>query len=438
MGVRISGIEPGSKAEKAKIEAGDILESINGHEICDVLDYRFYLIDNCLKMIIKTQAGELKKLTMRKQEYEETGLLFESYLMDQKHSCRNKCIFCFIDQLPKGMRESLYFKDDDARLSFLMGNYITLTNLTEHEAERIISMHISPVNISVHTTNPDLRVAMMHNSHAGESLGLLRRFAQAGIRINCQIVLCRAVNDGAELERSLNDLGSLYPSVESIAVVPVGLTKYREGLAELLPFDRQTASKVVDQVEAFGDRFLEEHGRRIVYPADEFYLKAGRLIPDAAFYDEFNQLENGVGLTALLVSEFQSALQNEDFVGPVEKRKISLATGTSIAPTIRNLVGLLEQKVPGFDCEVYAIENYFFGKNVNVSGLVTAGDIIKQLKDKDLGEELLIPAVMLRRERDLFLDDLTIEDLSKALHIKVTAVENDGYELMEKMLGMQE
>ncbi|HEX3027214.1 MAG TPA: DUF512 domain-containing protein [Clostridia bacterium] len=432
MSVLVTGVEPGSPAEKENIRAGDTIFSINGHEILDVLDYRFYMVETGLKIILGDSKGKKRKIFLEKEEYEDPGLDFESYLMDQKRSCSNGCIFCFIDQLPRGMRESLYFKDDDARLSFLMGNYITLTNLTQREIDRIIHMHISPVNVSVHTTNPELRVRMMKNRNAGKCLEIIQKFASAGIKMNCQLVLCKGINDGVELDRSLRDLCSLYPAVESVAVVPVGLTRYREGLTALEPYSREGAREVVEQAERFGSRFLKEHGARIVYAADEFYIKAGQEIPPAAFYGEFNQLENGIGLIALLQSQFDDALDKMALKKP---RSISIATGKAAHSFLEKLSSRAQEAVAGLNCTVYAIENEFFGKNVDVAGLVTGKDLIRQLKGKRLGEELLIPAVMLRSERDVFLDDLTVADVEKALAVRVLPVENDGYELFDAMTG---
>lgn len=434
MSAVITGIEPGSLAAKKHIKAGEKLLRINGHDIEDVLDYRFYIAEKKVIAEIKTDDGT-KVVLFRKEEYEDPGLQFKTYLMDEKRHCRNSCIFCFIDQLPKGLRESLYFKDDDARLSFLMGNYITLTNLSERDVSRIIEMHISPVNISVHTTNPELRVKMMRNKNAGRALEVIPRLAAAGIKINCQLVLCNGINDGEELERSLSDLARCYPSVESIAAVPVGLTKFREGLFPLKPYGAEESANVIDIIEKFGNNFEKKHGTRLVYPADEFYQKAGRKIPDVSFYGELNQLENGIGLIASLKSEFESALKNFENANAPECRKISIATGSSAKPFIDKLVRKAQDNIAGLNCSVFAIENDFFGHSINVAGLVTGGDLINQLKGCDLGNELLIPSVMLRSEGDIFLDDVSVEDVSSALKIKVTPVANDGFVLLDALTG---
>lgn len=436
MSVIIKSVERGSPAYKAGIKSGDNLVSIDGNEIMDVLDYRFYQDNECLTVEVIDSSGKTKTARIKKDEYEELGLEFETYLMDKKHSCRNKCVFCFIDQLPKGLRESLYFKDDDSRLSFLFGNYITLTNITEHEVERIIKMHISPINISVHTTNPDLRVKMMANKNAGKALQIIDRFNSAGIKLNCQLVLCPGYNDGEELERTLSDLSRL-ENAECIAAVPVGLTAYREGLAEIEPFNKQTAGAVLDIIDKYGDICLKKYGQRRIYGADEFYLLAEREIPEAEYYGDFLQLENGVGLWSLLRSEALDALNDCDYKLE-DERSISLVTGEAAYPLIKMIADKCMDKNPLLRARVFPIKNNFFGGKINVSGLVTATDIEAQLKNEDLGEELLIPSVMLRAEGDMFLDSVTVDELSKRLGIKITSVNNDGYELVDAILGIKE
>lgn len=436
MSVIIKSVERGSPAYKAGIKSGDNLVSIDGNEIMDVLDYRFYQDNECLTVEVIDSSGKTKTARIKKDEYEELGLEFETYLMDKKHSCRNKCVFCFIDQLPKGLRESLYFKDDDSRLSFLFGNYITLTNITEHEVERIIKMHISPINISVHTTNPDLRVKMMANKNAGKALQIIDRFNGAGIKLNCQLVLCPGYNDGEELERTLSDLSRL-ENAECIAAVPVGLTAYREGLAEIEPFNKQTAGAVLDIIDKYGDICLTKYGQRRIYGADEFYLLAEREIPEADYYGDFLQLENGVGLWSLLRSEALDALNDCDYKLE-DKRSISLVTGEAAYPLIKMIADKCMGKNPLLRARVFPIKNNFFGGKINVSGLVTATDIEAQLKNENLGEELLIPSVMLRAEGDMFLDSVTVDELSKRLGVKITSVNNDGYELVDAILGIKE
>ncbi|MFR8530952.1 MAG: DUF512 domain-containing protein, partial [Anaeromassilibacillus sp.] len=421
MPVKILAVEPGGPASHAGVRPGETLLSINGNEICDILDYRFYETDRHLSIVLRDGAGAERTVQIRKGQYESIGLEFETYLMDQQHSCTNRCIFCFIDQLPKGLRKSLYFKDDDSRLSFLFGNYVTLTNLKEREVDRIIKMHISPINISVHTTNPELRVKMMGNRFAGKSLDILYRFAKAGIKLNCQIVLCRDINDGEELDRTLKDLTSLWPSVQSVAVVPLGLTKYRQGLYPLTGYDSETAQAVVRQLERWGDRCEQKYGQRICYAADEFYLKAQLPIPPAPFYGDFDQLENGVGLMASLKQEFLDAL--EDFVPPASARKVTLATGVAAHPFLDTLLDELRQRCHNLTCNVVPIVNDFFGDTITVAGLVTGGDLLKQLQGRELGDALLLPDVMLRREGDIFLDDVSLEELSEALQIQIITVQ---------------
>lgn len=435
MSVIIKTVESGSPAEKAGLKSGDTLLSINKNDIMDVLDYRFYQNNEKLKITFINEKGKIKTARIRKGEYDELGLEFETYLMDKKHSCLNKCVFCFIDQLPKGMRESLYFKDDDSRLSFLFGNYITLTNITEHEVERIIKMHISPINISVHTTNPELRVKMMTNKNAGNVLSIINRFNDAGIKINCQMVLCPGYNDGKELEKTLEDLTAL-ENAECIAAVPVGLTKYREGLAELEPFNKQTAGETIDIINRFGEKCLEKYGSRRVYASDEFYLLAERPLPGAEYYGEFLQLDNGVGLWSLLLKESLEALSENDYK-LTKKRKITLVTGKAAYPLITEIVDKCQKKWDNLDCSVVAVKNNFFGELITVAGLITATDIIDQTAGRDFGEEILIPRVMLRDEGDMFLDSITVDELSERLGVPITAVDNDGWEFIDAVLGIK-
>ena len=436
MSVIVKTVIKGSPAYKIGMRQGDTLVKICGNEIMDVLDYRFYQTQDKLTVEFINSKGKVKIKKLRKKEYDELGLEFETYLMDKKHSCRNKCIFCFIDQLPKGLRSSLYFKDDDSRLSFLFGNYITLTNITEHEVDRIIKMHISPINISVHTTNPELRVKMMNNKNAGKALDIIYRFNEAGIKLNCQLVLVPDFNDGEELRRSLEDLTAL-ENVECIAAVPVGLTKYREGLCEISPFDKKKAEETLRILEEFGEETLKKYGERRVFGADEFYILAERKLPDADFYEEFLQLENGVGLVPLLLSESDEAISLCDYILK-EKRNITIATGESAYPFIKAIVDKTEKKWDNLKCNVVAVKNNFFGGHINVAGLITATDLEEQLKGKDLGEELLIPSVMLRDGGDMFLDSITLEELSRKLNIKITPVDNDGFQMLDKILGIKE
>ena len=436
MSVIVKSVVKKSPAYKAGMREGNTLISISGNSIMDVLDYRFYQNDVKLTLEYINSKGKTVTKKVKKKEYDELGLEFETYLMDKKHSCRNKCIFCFIDQLPKGLRDSLYFKDDDSRLSFLFGNYITLTNITEHEVERIIKMHISPINISVHTTNPDLRVKMMNNKNAGKVLDIIYRFNEAGIKLNCQLVLVPDYNDGEELERSLKDLTSL-ENVECVAAVPVGITKYREGLCQISPFNKERAAKTIDILEKYSDITLEKYGERRVFPADEFYILAERELPKAEYYEEFLQLENGVGLVPLLLKESDEALNLCDYKLE-NRRKITMVTGEAAYPFIKSIVDKVLKKWDNLECNLVAIKNNFFGGEINVTGLITATDIEAQLKGMDLGDELLIPSVMLRDGGDMFLDSVTLEELSQKLDVSITTVDNDGYILIDKILGVNE
>ncbi len=425
--VTVYGIVPGSIAEKNGIMVGDILHTVNGSEIRDVLDYRFYLTNTSVVLSLN-RNGVFYQVKIHKEMYADIGLEFETYLMDKKHSCRNRCIFCFIDQLPKGMRDTLYFKDDDSRLSFLMGNYITLTNLNDSDIERIIHMHISPVNISVHTTNPELRVQMMKNKRAGEVLKYLNMLSDAGIEINAQIVLCRGVNDGNELLHSMRDLARL-PSVNSVSVVPAGMTAYREKLFPLTPFTPNECVNIIKTVTDFGDKCEKEHGKRIFFCGDEFYIKGNVPFPDEEFYEGYSQIENGVGMITSMRTEFGFALEDKAF-SEIPKRTVSCATGYAAYDLIYELAQKAMAEVKGLNVNVFKIRNDFFGESITVTGLLTGQDIAKQLKDHalsgDLGEKLLLSRSMLRSEGDLFLDGMTPEELSEQLGVKIEFSDTDG------------
>ncbi len=426
MSVIITGVIKNSIAEKNGIKPNDILISLNSNEINDVLDFGFYEKEK--NLVVKLNS---KTLTIKKGEYEELGLDFNTYLMDKQQKCKNKCIFCFIDQLPKGLRESLYFKDDDSRLSFLFGNYITLTNLTQKDVDRIIKMRISPINISVHTTNEELRCKMMNNKNAGKSLDFLYQLAEAEIKINCQLVLCNGINDGEELEKSLQNLSELYPSVQSVACVPLGVTKFREGLAQLTEYNKETATQVINIIKSFQEKMLEKNQTRLFYPADEFFIKAKMPIPEYDYYEDFSQIENGVGMLAMLKDEYEYKLENtDDFC---KKQKISIVTGKAAYPFIKRLVDETIKKWHNLDCTVYAIENNFFGKSITVSGLIVGIDIIEQLGEKDLGDKVLIPCNMLRKEGDMFLDNTTVCELEEKLKIKIEIVQNSGEALLNAL-----
>ena len=399
-----------------KVSVGDSLISINGNTVRDVLDYKYYAYDVKLDLVMGRPDGSIYELHIDKEEGGELGVDFENYLMDSARSCANNCIFCFIDQLPPGMRKTLYFKDDDTRLSFLMGNYITLTNLSRREIERIKALRISPVNVSVHTTDPELRVRMLRNPRAGESIGVMREFAEAGIVMNCQIVCCPGINDGAALDRTMRDLAGMYPQVRSVSVVPVGLTKFREGLYPLRSFTSESASKLISQVEAFADVCLKEHGSRIIFCSDELYIKAGRELPPDEYYEEHIQLDNGVGMIRLLEAEFMSALSLAD----------------------EPVLEAAQARFPELNGREYVVRNDFFGPEINVTGLITGGDMINQLRGKKLGERLIISQNMLRHPEMDFLDDVTIAQAEKELGVRIVPVRQDGFELLDAMFGALE
>lgn len=432
MAVKIYDVTIGSHADKAGIKKGETLLSINSNEIVDVLDYRFYQVNRKLTLEVEDEDKNIRTIEMTKGEYEEIGLEFETYLMDKQHSCRNKCIFCFIDQLPKGMRESLYFKDDDSRLSFLFGNYITLTNITEHEIDRIIKMHISPINVSVHTTNPELRCKMMNNRFAGDTLKYLKRFADAGITLNCQIVSCPGINDGDELVRTLTDLENL--GVNMTAIVPVGLTRYRENLYPLVPYNKETAGQTIDIIEKMGDECVKKHGRRIFFPGDEFYLLAEREIPSPEFYEDFSALEDGIGMIAYLTDDVGWKLEELDADESL-CHKVTIACGEGVFPYMKRIMSMINEKFPNITINTRAIKNNFFGGGVNVSGLVTGGDLIDQLRGDDLGDRLIIPSSMLRFENDLFLDDVSTDDVERELGVTLVPVNNNGNDLVEAVIA---
>ena len=431
--VKISAVEEHSYAEKAGILAGESIVSINGNVIKDVLDYRFYMTDRNLAVELLDKDGNTRKVEIKKPQYADLGLDFETYLMDKEHCCKNKCIFCFIDQMPPNMRETLYFKDDDSRLGFLFGNYITLTNLDDEDIDRIIKMHLSPINVSVHTTNPRLRVEMMKNPRAAESLEYLKRLADAGIALHIQLVLCPGINDGEELVRTFADLAELGPSVESVVCVPVGLTKYREKLPKLVPYDANGAKKVIETVDLFREKMRAERGIAVAYAADEFFIKAGLPLPEYEYYDDFTQLEDGVGLCTLLKHEFYEAF---DYFPPSEyNRRVTVPTGKAAYSTIKELANAAESRYKGLKVDVLAMENNFFGELITVTGLLTGGDIAAQLKGRDNGDAVLICESTLRYEHDKFIDDTTPEYVEHELSVPVLMVPNDGYKLLCAMLG---
>lgn len=432
--VKIEGVAAGSRAANLGIMAGDVLISINGTEVIDVLDYRFLETERELNIKL-SRGGEEYTVEMVKPQYAEIGLEFETYLMDKQHSCRNKCVFCFIDQLPKSMRKTLYFKDDDDRLSFLFGNYITLTNIDDREINRILKMHISPINVSVHTMDPELRCKMMNNRFAGEALRHLYRLAAGGVKLNCQIVLCPGLNDGAALEYSLEEFYKLGENLLSVACVPVGLTRYRDGLYPLEPFTKETASAALDILERYGERFLKERGSRTVYPSDEFYIMAGREIPPLEFYEDFPQIENGVGMLRNLQDEFDWAL--EDCLLPDKPRRVTIPTGECGFEFINNMLDGLRAKCHNLTVDLVPVHNDFFGGTVNISGLLTGQDLIKNLKSRELGDEVLIVSSMLRADEDVFLDDVTLEDFSRELGVPSRRVSGSGEAMLAAILGQE-
>ncbi len=436
--VRIVSVDENSRAKRAGILENDVLVSINDREINDVLDYRFHLANRTLDICVLRNNEEIH-FNIVKSEYDDIGLDFETPLMDKKHSCENKCIFCFIDQLPKGLRKTLYFKDDDSRLSFLHGNYITLTNLDEKDIDRIIEMHISPVNVSVHTTNPELRVKMMKNKRSGEVLSYLKKLSDAGIHICGQIVLCKGINDGAELTRSMQDLCEYIPSLQSVSIVPAGKTKFRENLYHLESFTQSDCREVIDQVEAFAEKCLSKYGSRIFFCADEFYIKGERALHDDGYYEGYPQIENGVGMLTSLLTEFgiEEKYLDEYLSGFKSPRKISVVTGVAASAQINEMCSRLSNAIEGLEINVHTIINNFFGHEITVSGLLTGTDIYDQLKDIQLYDELILPPNVLRAEGDLFLCGMSLEELSKKLQVKIRLSGNDGAGFVSALLGVE-
>lgn len=423
MAIKIQTVEPGSPAQQLGLGPGDELLSVDGNPLNDTLDYEFYTDSSSFHLKARIQ-GAVQEWDVHREARGPFGCDFATYLGDEKHSCSNHCMFCFIDQLPPGMRESLYFKDDDERLSFLFGNYITMTNMQDHEIDRIIKMHISPINISVHTTNPQLRIRMLANRRGGETLKYLDRLVEGGIEVNCQLVLCRGINDGDELRRTLTDLLKLTPMVQSIAAVPCGITDYRKNLYPQVPYDAASSAEVIDILEEFGDECKARHGKRIIYPSDEWYLNAGRPLPPAEFYEDYAQLENGVGMWRLFEQEFLAELDKPHRV--YGSKKMDVVTGTLAAPLIEAMMAELHRQYPMIEVTVHPIQNKFFGGNVSVAGLVTATDILAQCKGKLQSSVLGVPEVMLRSERDMFLDSVTVDELAQQLGVKIEILPSGG------------
>ena len=431
---KITQVEKNSIGEELGLQPGDLLLSVNGEVVEDVFDYRYQTQSEEVTLLVRKPDGEEWELEIEKDLYEDLGIVFESGLMSEMRSCQNRCIFCFIDQMPKGMRETLYFKDDDSRLSFLQGNYITLTNMKPHDVERIIRYHLEPMNISVHTTDPELRVRMLHNRRAGEVLSYLDDFYRAGLRMNMQIVLCKGVNDGEALEKTLCDLYRYFPVLESVSIVPVGLTRYREGLPELFQPDREDARKVIELVERWQKKAYEAHGLHFVHASDELYITAELPFPEEERYDGYLQLENGVGMSRLFLNEAEEAMA--EAVSKYRPHRVSFASGMLPFPMLKEVAARLGEKTGHReDNLLYAIRNDFFGETITVSGLVTGQDLIKQLKEKDLGEMLLLPNCMFRSGEEVFLDDLTREDVERELGVRTVIMKNDAHTFMHALSG---
>ncbi len=464
-GHKITGVLPDSIADELEIAEGDLLLSVNGQELKDVFDYHYLVNDEEVDLLIQKPDGDVWELSIEKDYNEDIGIIFEDALLDNYHSCSNKCIFCFIDQMPRGMRETLYFKDDDARLSFLQGNYITLTNMSEDDIERIIRFHLAPINISVHTTNPELRVEMLHNRFAGEALKKLDKLYEAGIEMNSQIVLCKGINDGVELDRTIEDLGNMYPAMQSLSVVPIGLTDFRKNLKKLELFEREESLSVVKQIEGWQEKFLKKYGTRFVHASDEWYIKAGLSVPEADYYEGYGQIENGVGIIRSFIDEFNERLEElkeSDFVA-LHKKKCAIISGVLAAGYMGDCTSKIK-KYMDIDVEVFVIQNDFFGRDITVTGLVTGQDIIKQLggivpenvrrpdesnriiKDYEAApihdiseiEAILIPTSMLKADEDIFLDDLSVNDISKALQREVYIVQSNGMDFLNKVCELNE
>lgn len=428
----IKSVEEGSIAWEMGIEPGDRLLQINGSIIEDVFDYHYYTNDEELLILIQKENGEEWELEIEKDYDEDLGIEFEQGLMDEYRSCRNKCMFCFIDQMPKGMRDTLYFKDDDSRLSFLQGNYITLTNMSDHDIQRIVDYHLEPINVSIHTTNPELRCKMLHNRFAGDALKKIQILYDGGITMNGQIVLCKGINDGEELERSIRDMTKWFPNLQSVSVVPVGLTKFRDGLYPLEPFTKEDAKEVLGIIHKWQKKIYEEYGIHFIHAGDEWYLLAEEELPEEERYDGYLQLENGVGMLRLLLNEFEEAYK--PLAGDGREIHLSMATGKLAYPYLKEMLERLKAKYPNLNVNLFEIRNDFFGERITVAGLITGQDLIAQLKGQDLGDALLLPCSMLRSGEEVFLDDVTVTELSDALQVPIDIVKSSGQDFIEAVL----
>ena len=434
-GHTIKSVDPGSIADELGLEPGDRLLSIDGHELEDIFDYEYYIENESIMVVIAKKNGEEWELDIE-NDYQDLGLTFENGLMSDYKSCHNKCVFCFIDQLPKGMRETLYFKDDDSRLSFLQGNYVTLTNMKDKDIERIIKFKLAPINISVQTTNPELRCKMLHNRFAGEALKKIDRLYEAGTPMNGQVVMCKNLNDGDELDRTIRDLTKYIPCMESVSVVPVGLSKYRDGLYPLEPITAEDAAKTIDIIEKWQKKVYAEHGIHFIHASDEFYILAGRELPEEERYDGYIQLENGVGMIRLLTTEVHEAL--DELEGDEEEEELSIATGKLAAVYLAGFLEEIKKKFPNRKVHLYPIRNDFFGEMITVAGLITGQDLIAQLKDKPLGSRLLLPECMFRSGEEVFLDDITRQEVENALQVPVNIVKSSGQDFVNAVLHASE
>ena len=434
-GHTIKSVDPGSIADELGLEPGDRLLSIDGHELEDIFDYEYYIENESIMVVIAKKNGEEWELDIE-NDYQDLGLTFENGLMSDYKSCHNKCVFCFIDQMPKGMRETLYFKDDDSRLSFLQGNYVTLTNMKDKDIERIIKFKLAPINISVQTTNPELRCKMLHNRFAGEALKKIDRLYEAGTPMNGQVVMCKNLNDGDELDRTIRDLTRYIPCMESVSVVPVGLSKYRDGLYPLEPITAEDAAKTIDIIEKWQKKVYAEHGIHFIHASDEFYILAGRELPEEERYDGYIQLENGVGMIRLLTTEVHETL--DELEGDEEKEELSIATGKLAAVYLAGFLEEIKKKFPNRKVHLYPIRNDFFGEMITVAGLITGQDLIAQLKDKPLGSRLLLPECMFRSGEEVFLDDITRQEVENALQVPVNIVKSSGQDFVNAVLHASE
>ena len=430
----IKSVDPGSIAEELELEAGDAVLTIDGEEIEDIFDYEYMVNSEAITMVVRKADGEEWELDIE-NNYEELGLNFENGLMSEYRSCHNKCIFCFIDQMPPGMRETLYFKDDDSRLSFLQGNYITLTNMSDRDIDRIIRFHLSPINISVQTMNPELRCRMLNNRFAGEALKKIDRLYEAGTEMNGQIVLCKGVNDGEELRYTIERLAAYAPHMQSVSVVPVGLSKFRDGLYPLEPFTKEDACQVIDLIEEWQKKLYEKHKLHFIHASDEWYILAERELPEESRYDGYIQLENGVGMIRLLYEEFMDALGEKEDDGKTEE--LSMATGFLPYPYLKRLLDRMAEVYPGRKIHLYPIRNDFFGEMITVAGLITGQDLVAQLKGKPLGSRLLLPSVMFKSGEEVFLDDMTRAQAEAALQIPINIVKSGGYDLLSAILDRE-